>query len=80
MRYSVFLEPVEEAGFDGFYYAHIPVLDLTTHGPGVGGALAAARDLDRAWVAEKRCHGDPLPVETTALIGHIDLPDTVLAP
>lgn len=45
MRYSVFLEPVQEAGFEGFYYAHIPTLDLTTHGPGIEGALSAAREL-----------------------------------
>jgi hypothetical protein len=58
MRYSVLLEPVEEAGFEGFYYAQIPVLDLTTHGLGVEGALVAARDLAEAWVAERRSHGD----------------------
>lgn len=80
MRYSVLLEPVEEAGFEGFYYAHIPVLDLTTHGLGVEGALVAARELAEAWVAERRSHGDPLPVESTALIGHVDVPDAVLAP
>ncbi len=80
MRYSVFLEPVQEAGFEGFYYAHIPVLDLTTHGFGVEGALTAAGQLAEAWVAEKRSHGEPLPVESTALIGHIDLPDAVLTP
>jgi predicted RNase H-like HicB family nuclease len=78
MRYSVFLEPIQEAGFEGFYYAHIPTLDLTTHGVGVEGALAAARELAEAWVAEKRAHGDPLPVESTVLIGHIELPDAVL--
>jgi len=78
MRYAVFLEPIQEAGFEGFYSAHIPTLDLTTHGRGVEGALAAARDLAEAWVTERRAHGDPLPVEATALIGHIDLPDAVL--
>ncbi|MFI5395376.1 MAG: hypothetical protein ACHQ9S_07575 [Candidatus Binatia bacterium] len=52
MRYSVFLEPIQEAGFEGFYYAHIPTLDLTTHGAGVEGALAAARELAEAWVTE----------------------------
>ncbi len=77
MRYSVFLEPIQEPGFEGFYYAHIPTLDLTTHGVGVEGALAAAHELAQAWAAEKRAHGEALPVETTALIGHIDLPDAV---
>jgi predicted RNase H-like HicB family nuclease len=78
MRYSVFLEPIQETGFEGFYYAHIPTLDLTTHGLGVEGALAAARELAEAWVIEKHAHGEPLPVESTALIGHIELPDAVL--
>ena len=39
MRYSVFLEPIEEQGFEGYYYAHVPALDLTTQGLGVEGAL-----------------------------------------
>ena len=45
MRYSVLVEPVEEAeNLPGFYYAHVPSLGITTHGDGVEGALAAARD------------------------------------
>ena len=58
MRYSVFLEPVNEPGFDGYYYAHIPTLDLTTHGSGVDGVLRAAQELVEAWVTEKRAHGE----------------------
>ena len=27
MRYSVLLEPIQESDFEGFYYAHIPMLD-----------------------------------------------------
>lgn len=54
MRYSVFLEPVNEPQFQGYYYAHIPTLDLTTHGQGIEGALAAAQELIEAWIAEKR--------------------------
>jgi predicted RNase H-like HicB family nuclease len=80
MRYSVILEPVRDPGFEGYYYAHIATLDLTTHGVGVEGALAAARELAEAWLAEKRTHGEPLPTESTVLLGHIDLPDAVLAP
>ena len=34
MRYAVFLDPVTEPGFSGYYYAHIPSVDLTTHGQG----------------------------------------------
>lgn len=80
MRYSVLLEPVQEPGFDGYYYAHIPTLDLTTHGLGVEGALAAARELVEAWIAEKRLHGEAVPPGSTALIGQIELPDALLGP
>ena len=80
MRYSVLLEPIQESDFEGFYYAHIPTLDLTTHGQGVEGALVAARELVEAWIAEKRANGEPVPTETTALIGHIEVPDAVLGP
>jgi predicted RNase H-like HicB family nuclease len=80
MRYSVLFEPIQEPGFEGFYYAHIPALDLTTHGQGVEGAMAAARELVEAWIAEKRANGEPVPVETTTLIGHIEVPDAILSP
>ena len=80
MRYAVFLEPIQEAGFEGFYYAHIPTLDLTTHGQGVEGALSAARELIKTWLAEKRAHNEPVPVEKTVLIGHIEVSDAILAP
>lgn len=54
MRYSVLLEPINEPEFEGYYYAHIPTLDLTTHGKGIEGAIAAAQELTEAWVEEKR--------------------------
>jgi predicted RNase H-like HicB family nuclease len=73
MRYAVLLEPIQETGFEGWYYAHIPTLDLTTHGQGVEGALAAARELVEVWIAEKRANGEVVPVETVALIGHIEV-------
>ncbi len=63
MRYSVLIEPINEAGFDGYYYVHIPSLDLTTHGKGIDGALNAAQGLVQAWVDEKRLHGEAVPVE-----------------
>jgi len=67
MRYSVFLEPVNEPEFPGYYYAHVPALDLTTHGQGIDGALAAAKELIEAWIAEKKSsrracpHGSKIP-------------------
>jgi predicted RNase H-like HicB family nuclease len=69
MRYSVLVEPVEESEhLPGFYYAHVPSLGLTTHGDGVEGALAAARDLIHLWVDEKRAAGEsPAPVRESLL-------------
>jgi predicted RNase H-like HicB family nuclease len=78
MKYSVFLEPVREPEFEGYYYAHVPTLDLTTHGKGVDGALAAARDLVEGWVTEKRSHGEVVPVESNSVVSHIDIPDALL--
>ena len=63
MRYSVLLEPIQEPGFVGWYYAHIPTLDLTTHGQGMEGALTAARELVGLWIAEKRANGEVVPTE-----------------
>ena len=60
MRYSLLIEPVREADFSpGYYYAHVPALDLTAHGEGIEGAKAAAKDLIRLWVEEKRTRGEP---------------------
>ena len=80
MHYSVFLEPVNEPEFPGYYYAHIPTLDLTTHGEGIDGALAAAQELIEAWIAEKRAHGEAVPLEKKSLIARIEVPDALLRP
>jgi predicted RNase H-like HicB family nuclease len=63
MRYAVLIEPVNEAGFEGYYSAHVPSLDLTTHGMGIEGALRAAQELAEAWVAERRAHGEAVPTD-----------------
>ena len=80
MRYSVFLEPVNEAEFSGYYYAHVPTLDLTTHGRDIEGALAAVQELIEAWVAEKRAHGEAVPIEEKSLITQIEISDALLRP
>jgi len=80
MRYSVLLEPINEPEFQGYYYAHIPTLDLTTHGQGVEGALAAAQELVEAWIGEKLARGESVPVESKSLIAQVDIPDAVLRP
>ena len=75
MRYTVILEPTNEADNPGWYYAHIPALDLTTHGLGLEGAMEAARDLVMGWIAELRNRGEEVPVETQGFVGQIEIPD-----
>ena len=54
MTYSVIIEKITDGSLpDDYYYAHIPSLDLTTHGMGIEGAKAAAQDLIRLWIKEK---------------------------
>jgi predicted RNase H-like HicB family nuclease len=74
------MEPVNEVGFEGYYYAHIPSLDLTTHGLGIEGALRAAEELAQAWVTEKQAHGEAVPTERHAVIAQIEVTDAVLRP
>jgi predicted RNase H-like HicB family nuclease len=80
MRYSVLLEPINEPKFQGYYYAHIPTLDLTTHGQGIEGAIAAAQELIEAWVQEKRSRGETVPVEAKSLFAQVEIPDALLCP
>ncbi len=71
MQYSVMLDPIDEPGFAGYYYAHIPALDLTTQGKEIEGAVAAARDLAELWVAERLSRGESVPQESRTLIARI---------
>ena len=80
MRYSVLIESVDEAGFQGYYYAHVPALDLTTHGQGIEGALQAAQELVEAWVAEKQARGETIPRERQSVMAHIEVADAILRP
>ena len=77
MRYTVILEPTNEPDQPGWYYAHIPTLDLTTHGLGPEGAMEAARDLATGWIAELRTSGRKIPVEKQAFVSQIEIPDVV---
>jgi hypothetical protein len=59
MTYTIFFEKVNDNAFpEGYFYAHIPSLDLTTHGFGIEGAKAAALDLINLWIAEKKANKD----------------------
>lgn len=80
VRFSVLMQPVNEPDFEGYYYAHIPSLDLTTHGLGIEGALKAAQELAEAWLAEKRAHGEAIPTERNPVIAQIEVADALLRP
>ncbi len=78
MRYTVILEPTNEPDQPGWYYAHIPTLDLTTHGLGLEGAMEAARDLVTGWVTELRRSGQEIPVEKQGFVSQIEIPDDAI--
>lgn len=60
---------------NGYYYAHIPTLGLTTHGLGIEGARAAAEDLIRLWIAEKRDNNEGVPPATDMFFSTIEIED-----
>lgn len=72
-RYTVVLEPTNEPDHPNRYYAHIPTLDLTTHGDGIDGAIAAARDLIELWLEELKTSGKVIPNEQPSLVTHIEV-------
>jgi predicted RNase H-like HicB family nuclease len=79
MNFGILFEKIDEKDFPaGYYYAHIPSLGLTTHGLGLDGARHAAFDLARAWLSEKKAHGDSLPAPSEILFSTLDIPDDAL--
>jgi len=72
MEYSVLIEKINDDSFpEGYYYAHIPALDLTTHGQGIEGARKAAEELIKLWIEEKIANSEPVPVETESYYSKI---------
>ena len=79
MTFSVIYERISDRSFPpGYYYAHIPTLDLTTHGLGIEGARDAAKDLLRLWIEEKKSQGEPIPTDSDILYSSIEIEDAVL--
>jgi predicted RNase H-like HicB family nuclease len=67
-------EKINEASFPpGYYYAHIPTLDLTTHGLGIEGAKEAAKDLIKLWLEEKREAKEIVKTEEEFLISTVEV-------
>jgi predicted RNase H-like HicB family nuclease len=74
MTYGILFEKVAPGELpDGYYYAHVPTLGLTTHGLGVEGARAAARDLLHLWLEEKKANGETTPPPTELLLSTLDV-------
>jgi predicted RNase H-like HicB family nuclease len=73
MRYTVVIEPTNESDQPGWYYAHVPAFDLTTHGKGVEGAMAAAKELVEVWIADMRSQGKSLPENAPGFVSHIEV-------
>lgn len=79
MQYSVLIEAVTDPDFpQGYYYAHIPSLGLTTHGFGVEGAKIAACDLIGLWIAEKKARGEVVPREADSYFSRIEVEDALV--
>ena len=79
MNFAIVFEKVQEAGFpDGYYYAHIPSLNLTTHGQGIEGARSAAADLLKLWLAEKRANGEVVAAPAESLFSTIEVSEDAL--
>jgi len=79
MTYGVVFEKTHEVGIaSDSYYAHIPALGLTTHGQGIEGARAAAFDLLKAWLIEKRDAGEQIPAPSEILFSTVEIPEDAL--
>jgi predicted RNase H-like HicB family nuclease len=79
MTYTILYEKITDGSMpEGYYYARIPSLDLTTHGVGIEGAKEAARDLIKLWIEEKRANGESFPTEDETLISKIEVEDALL--
>jgi predicted RNase H-like HicB family nuclease len=79
MNFGVLFERVTDKDFpQGYYYAHVPSLGLTTHGLGIEGARRAVEDLLRLWIAEKRANGEEVPPAGETLFSTIELPEDAL--
>lgn len=78
MTYTILFQKIDEKDFpSGFYYAHIPAFDITTHGSGIEGAREAAKDLLKIWIEEKKSEGEKIEPENEILISKIEMEDAL---
>ncbi len=80
MEYSILIEKIDDGSLpDGYYYAHIPALDLTTHGLGIENARKAAEDLAKLWIEEKLANSEPIPRETESYFSKIEVNNAIFS-
>jgi len=80
MIYSIVFEKIDDGSLPkDYFYAHIPALDITTHGLGIEGAKAAAIDLMKLWIAEKIANNEKLPLEIESYFSKVEIPDALLS-
>lgn len=78
MTYTIIYEKISDPSFEeGYFYAHLPALDITTHGLGIEGAKAAALDLLKLWIDEKKANGEQIIREEESFYSKIELQDAV---
>lgn len=79
MTYGILFEKADTAELPaGFYYAHVPALGLTTHGEGIEGARAAAEDLLKLWLSEKRAAGELIALPAETFFSTIEISESAL--
>ncbi len=79
MIYGIVFDRNEEAGFpQGYYYAHIPALGLTTQGEGIEGARRAMSELARLWIEEKLANGETVPEPSESFFSTLEIPNHAL--
>ena len=79
MTYGILVEKTESAELPpDYYYAHVPALGLTTHGEGIQGARAAAEDLIKLWLAEKKAAGETINLPTEVFFSTVEISEDAL--
>ncbi len=79
MTYGILFEKIESGELPhGFYYAHVPALGLTTHGEGIEGARAAAEDLVKLWLGEKKAAGESIDSPSEFFFSTIEVSESAL--
>lgn len=80
MNYTIIFEKITDSTYPaGFYYAHLPTLDLTTHGLGIEGARESAKDLVKLWIEEKIANGEPIKSEAETFISNLEIEDALFS-